>query len=225
MGAQDDNYGYAEIKVDNANIMAVPRKDAYFDSQLVAAGVHSSQLDFFRDTSAFTVTADAGYGSKIQGRDTNILSRLGTATKGEKFWIFGANMKVTRAGATPRTMNSSVGLTFPDEFRACQDVGYFEWSFAAGAQIFLRRPLRDLPVQIPKPVAFSLSAAATNVLYDMNTPGMLDLRINQRPYALVQQEEMVISLKWQSTDALPTLTTATIYQVHLLGIRVFGQKS
>jgi len=221
--ANGDNYGQATIRVDGQNILATPRKDPYTDTQVAdTTGAHPAQLDFFRDTATFTETTSALATSKVQGRDTNVLSRLGTATKGEKFWIYGANLLVDSPGLT---LNGATGLTFPDEVGHLLGVGWFEWSFAAGGQIFMRRPLRDLPVRcVRRPVAFSLAAAATNVLYDLNGQGMYDLRVNNRPYAISQQEEMVISFRWQSGNALPTPTQMIAYMLELQGIRVFGQK-
>jgi hypothetical protein len=224
--AQDPEttYGQATVAIDGKSVPGTPRKDPLTDTQVALHGAaHPGLLQYFLDTSKFTSTTSALGTAKQQGRDTNVRSRSGTTTKGEKFWIYGANLVID---APDTALNANNGAKFYDEVGRMLGIGSFAWTFAAGNQSFMSRPLRDLPVRcIRKPVAFAIAAlAADAILFDINGVGMYDLRIASRPYALSPQEEMEIDFTFLSANALLSPTFDIAYQLQLQGIRVFGQK-
>lgn len=223
-------YGAASIRAGKDNLMALPRKDPLFDRNVALAGVaHGGEIDFFKDTSTFSPAPAAGSATagglsstKTQGRDTNVASKLGMTSMGEKFWIYGASCYVDAAGTK---LNLANGIAFHDEVRTMRGLGWLEWTFAAGNQLFFRRPQCDIPYRTgARPIQFSQTAAGNNVLFQIEEPGMLDMRVNLKPYLIEPMEEAIVAFKWTSSAALLTVTIEIVYTFQFEGIRVFGQK-
>jgi len=221
--AEQYTYDGPTIKIDGSQVDASPSKDGAYDSNgQIATGAFPATIPFFKDTQTFSPALAQLGTTKILGRDTNVASRLGTMSKGEKMWIFGACAFVDAPNVS---LDSANGKVFLDQVRRYYGLSYFEWSFTG--KVFMRRQMRAVPLFAPKITHYSQGTAADGAAVSISSSidSMLDLRIAGKPYALESQEETSVNMNCQATTALGTFTLETVFTWQFEGIRLTGQKS
>lgn len=226
-----DRYGYETILINSKEVSAVPRRLPFYDSQILqVATAPPSSIAYFQNNTAFSIAAGGtttGLSAKIQGRDTNVRSKLGTVGTGEKMYIFGFR---TAAEALGQTFNgaSTRGLAFFDDLRMLRACSHWEFKFSGGAELFTR-PWRDIPVATPHPI-WAVTGQTERVLCASDELGMLDLRVNGHPYELVSTEEFLLTQYIGIPSAgggsnLITITMETWIMAIFEGLRVIADKA
>lgn len=177
------------------NTQAVPRKVGAYDTEAHNNGVAIvSPLQFFQNSTAFTAAGLAL--NKSYGRDTNLTSRVGGMSKGERLYGYGITAKVLFGNTAAADLLNAVAnqVSFAEflQYWMLCDV-----AINLGADEFIRCQARDVPLWAPLPTATTFP---TTTLFDLHSDGMFDMTISGDPYVFDQQEDFRLLL---SAAALP----------------------
>ncbi len=219
-----DRYGYETILINGKEASSVPRRLPFYDSQFLnsSAAVPASIL-YFQNNTAFSIAlgASTAITGKVQGRDTNVRSKLGTVGAGEKMYMFGFRTACDMLGQTMRGA-ATRGLAFYDDLHIVRSICHWEFKFSGGAEFFVR-PWRDIPCATPHPI-WAVTAGPESILMASDEPGMLDLRVNGRPYELVSSEEFTLT-QFFTLPTLPTMNAEMHIMAIFEGLRVIADKA
>lgn len=211
------------LRVKPETLPKLPRREGIFDTGYGRASTaHPTEIDLMIDNQTWNdSTALTALGSsKKQGRDTNLSEKNHFVGEGEKFWGAGWSMKVD---STDLQLNNTTNmLSFIDDVRRLRGIGHVEWQFNAGAYAFVRRPMRDIPVDFWRVTSSQLSSAATWFPYEYSSNGMLDLRIGPGRRMLYVEgiDNSRIGLRFNTGNTILSPMVAIVWQFVFEGIRL-----
>jgi hypothetical protein len=129
---------------------ARPRREGLYDTEVFTAAGTTTTYVFFKNTSAFSDSAAAGFSgsSKTPGLDTNLVGNGGSVPRGHYLYVYGANHVVSRRQNRLQAFTNAAG----DQARALEDkrmvIESAWWRFSLASTPYLDAPLIFVPAGV-----------------------------------------------------------------------------